>query len=222
MRALAIGMIAATLILASFDPASASDLFVLHGIAGEDIGDGRTLPIDVCVGQGGLPGLNYRQFVGPFDIPAGRYDFDVRLASNPICTGPLLVPGTVNIARGESATVVAHLTEQRTPTLAKFVNADLRTPASPWVIVRHLAVSGPIDARLLVQDSVRSTVTLRNGEQAIIDPGAAVTLRLALSGSNATLREVSLHAPPGSRAIILSMVGTPPTHTFGIQVDILP
>lgn len=155
-------LLAAALVASAGVPAGAATLYVGHGIPGKVFGDDTNkLAVDVCVVNGpaiqGLAypvelfsGVEFGQFAQvPLDLPAGRYDVEVQLPSGGTCDGDAAVAGSVFLGLGENATAIAHLTEQGTPTLTKYVN-DVRPLASGQarVYARHGAAVGNVDVTL--------------------------------------------------------------------------
>lgn len=142
-------LISLTLVAAA--PALASEIYVIHGIPGQDLGLDPALPVDVCLAGGTpvLPGVTFGAIAGPLTLDPGRYDIEVRLAAGTPCTGGLATLTTLLLSVAESSTVVAHLTEEGTPALTKFVN-DVRPAAqgSARVVARHGAGVGPVSVTL--------------------------------------------------------------------------
>ena len=87
------------------------------------------------------------------DLPAGRYDVEVRL-SDGSCGGAVAVAGSVFLGLGENATALAHLSEQGTPTITKFVN-DFRPlmEGKTRIYARHAAAAGDVNVYLQVPRS---------------------------------------------------------------------
>ena len=128
----------------------------------------EALPVDISVNGGcSLTNVAFRTISNPVPLEAGRYDIEVRLANAEApCTGALAITGTFNIQLGENSAVVAHLTEERTPTLTKFVN-DLQPtmPEEARAVARHTASAPPV-AVSLTQAGVNAVVPdIRNSEQ---------------------------------------------------------
>ncbi len=127
--------LAAVLAAVASGPASAATLYVGHGIDGRDLGAAKELPVDVCLVTGGVPaplfeGVPFGAFAKiDADLPAGRYDVEVRLVGASACAGPVAIAASVFLGFGENATAFAHLNEQGAPTLTKFTN-DVRPLAA--------------------------------------------------------------------------------------------
>lgn len=146
---------------------AASELYVVHGINGDDLGLGQSLPVDVSVNGGCLlSNVQFGDIEGPVPVDPGVYDVEVRLSTG-ACDGPLAITRTIEVQFGESSSAVAHLTEQGTPTLTRFVN-DLRpTSERPKgrVVVRHAAVAPPVDVNVWRGNRAYRLTDIRNGEQ---------------------------------------------------------
>lgn len=129
-------------------------LYVAHGINGSDLGLAAELPVDVCTAEGVdalLRDVPFQTITPePLVLPPGKYDIQVRVADgNGKCTGALAVAATLYLSATENSTAIAHLTEQGTPTLTKFVN-DVRAlgPNQTRVFARHTAAAGDVNVYL--------------------------------------------------------------------------
>jgi hypothetical protein len=153
-RLLYLGLLAA-LVAA---PGSAADLnarlYVAHGIDGSDLGFPTDLPVDVCTAEGVdalLSDVPFKTITPePLVLPPGKYDIQIRVADGSGgCTGPLAVAATLYLSATENSTAIAHLTEQGTPTLTKFVN-DVRAlgVGQTRVYARHTAAAGDVNVYL--------------------------------------------------------------------------
>ena len=133
-------------------PASAATLSVGHGIPGGDDG----LPVDICLvtdlGTDALfTGVTFSQFATVnADLPAGRYDVEVRLTDGGMCKGVVAAAGSIFLGLGENATALAHLTEQGTPVITKYVN-DFRPlmDGKTRIYARHAASAGDVNVSIL-------------------------------------------------------------------------
>jgi hypothetical protein len=143
-------------VLAAFAtaPAGAATLYVGHGIPGKVFGDASNeLPVDVClVSADGTKSplfgeaLKFGQFKQIPGLDAGRYDVEIQLFKDGSCDGIVAAAASIFLGIGESATAIAHLTEQATPAVTKYVN-DLRPLASgrARLYARHAAAVGDVD-----------------------------------------------------------------------------
>lgn len=123
----------------------ASTLIVGHGIDGRDLGLAQSLPVDIeANGTCLLTGVTFGTFSQPLEVEPGRYDVTVRL-SNGSCTGAVALTQQFTLALTEHATAFAHITEQGTPTLTKFVN-DVRatTDSAGRLSFRHAAAASGV------------------------------------------------------------------------------
>ncbi len=129
-------------------PASAATLYVGHGIPADD-----GLPVDVCLVTDGVltplaTNVVFKDFAVLENLDAGRYDVEVRL-SDGACGGVVAVAGSIFLGLGENATALAHLTEQGTPTITKYVN-DFRPlmDGKTRIYARHAAAAGDVNVYL--------------------------------------------------------------------------
>ena len=160
--------LAAVLAAVASAPVSAATLYVGHGIDGRDLGAAKELPVDVCLVTEGVPaplfeGVPFGAFAKiDADLPAGRYDVEVRLVGASACAGPVAIAASVFLGFGENATAFAHLNEQGVPTLTKFTN-DVRPLAAGQtrIYARHAAAFGDVNVYLR---SARKTALIRDLE----------------------------------------------------------
>jgi len=153
-------------LMAAFPNAS---VYVVHGINGTDLGLGKTLPVDVFVNGAATPlkSFTFGSIAGPLDLPSGKYEIEVRL-SDPSLSSIVALSTRVDLAVGENASIVAHLTEEGVPKLTKFVN-DVRTTETAGnarLVVRHGASAPPVN--VFLRDSsgrYSSLVNLVNASQ---------------------------------------------------------
>ncbi len=128
-----------------------AEVYVVHGIPGEDLGADPALPVDVSLnGACALPGFTFGEIVGPLTLDAGSYDIAIGLAdpNNPCGNAPVIEAPGVELAGGQSYSIVAHLTEDGAPTASVFVN-DLETSKfKATVNVFHTAAAPAVDITL--------------------------------------------------------------------------
>lgn len=126
-----------------------ASVYVIHGIAGQDLGADPKLPVDVLVNDSIclLKGFKFSEIKGPVKLAAGTYNFKISLANSAKpCTNAAVIEANVPFAAGENATVVAHLTEAGAPTASKFVNDVSRIkPLMTRLTVRHTAAAPTVD-----------------------------------------------------------------------------
>jgi hypothetical protein len=142
-----------TLLVQSIEPMEpgTSDVYVLHGIPGEDLGLDPSLPVDVSVnGTCALPGFTFGEFVGPLPFDTGMYDLAIGVANadDPCSEDPVIEANGVEIIGGKTYVITANLTEDGAPT-ANVFEADLRTARYRGRIsVFHLAAAPAVDLEL--------------------------------------------------------------------------
>jgi hypothetical protein len=165
--ALALGMSQAKPTYAAFPNAS---VYVVHGIDGTDLGLAKPLPVDIFVNGAPTPVKNftYASVAGPLDLPSGKYEIEVRL-SDPSLSSIVAISARVDLAVGENASILAHLSEEGVPKLTKFIN-DVRnteTSGNARLVVRHGAAAPAVDVNLSSDPPVRfsSLRALKNSEQ---------------------------------------------------------
>jgi hypothetical protein len=218
-------------------PAGAATLYVGHGIPGKALGlADNLLPVDVCLvtpaGSSALfKGVTFGNFAKvPLDLPAGRYDVEVRLADNGSCKSTVALAASIFLGLGENATAIAHLTEQGTPTLTKFVN-DVRPLGDGMsrIWARHTAAAGAVDVFLRNKsgDDEGRQIRIRdleNPEQKGADLGAGrwwVAIA-AVSSLRQPLFKATVNLEAG-KAYFAYAVGAPSTSTFTVllqQLDV--
>jgi hypothetical protein len=152
--------------------AQSPNVYVVHGIPGTDLGLDPALPVDICLPDGtalltGVP-FGASAPATPTPLDPGFYELFIRLADASACQGAVAVPVSFSVAVGEVSTIVAHLSEQGTPTFTKYVN-DLRPIASGQgrVVVRHAASAPPVDVFLTGRGRPAIIRDLRNPEQSV-------------------------------------------------------
>jgi hypothetical protein len=157
-------------------PALAQEVYVGHGITGEDLGLDPALPVDVSVdGACVLEGLIFGEIVGPVPVDVGVRKIEISLndpASEVGCQGAKAIGVDVPVQLLENATIIAYLTDDGAITAGKFTN-DLRPTAEheSRVIVRHLADAPAVDivARTRGALPTRLFENLSNGDQGKAD-----------------------------------------------------
>jgi hypothetical protein len=209
-------------------PAAASDVYVVHGIPGQDLGLDPALPVDVCLADGTpiLTGVVFGAIAGPLSLDPGRYDIEVRLADGSACGGPLATLTTLLLSFGENTSVVAHLDEQGAPALTKFGN-DLRTASDEdeaRLSVRHAAAVGPVSVELRRRNSRARIPLLQNGGLWTLDVDSEEdwTVRIFPFGSRrAVFGPASLSFPKRTLSAAYA-VGSLANGTFTVLLQELP
>ncbi len=114
---------------------------VIHGVPG--------LVVDVYVnGDLTLPDFEPGTVTGALELPAGNYDIAIRAAGSAPDSEPAIA-GSAALEAGANVTIVAHLTEDGTPTLGLFAN-DLSPvdDGNGRVVVAHTAAAPAVDIRV--------------------------------------------------------------------------
>lgn len=163
-----------TLLVQDIDVAKA-EVFVFHGIVGDDLGLGTTLPVDVSVnGACALKGLEFSNFVGPIALDPGSYDIAIGLAdaAEPCSAAPVIEANGVALTGG-SAIIAAHLSEAGAPTASVFPFTRNNRRFTSRLFVHHTAVAPTVDAGLQTRffgRALRARINgLANGNQAQAD-----------------------------------------------------
>ncbi|MCO7191469.1 DUF4397 domain-containing protein [Pseudonocardia sp. McavD-2-B] len=112
---------------------------VVHGIPGQ--------PVDVYVdGERALDDFEPGTVAGPVDLPAGAREVAVFPADAPDNSGEALLQGSADVAGGASATLVARLDAQGSPTLTPFEDDGSPVAAGQArLVVRHTAAAPAVD-----------------------------------------------------------------------------
>jgi hypothetical protein len=183
MQRFPILMTAGALVFGQFavaNDALAADLFVVHGINGEDLGEDEALPVDIRIdvppaGLGAedvcLAGLEFGDTEGPQTVQeAGLYGVEIHAPDGPAeCEGTLLVANSLSVSLVETAILLAQLDAQGAPLVNKYtVNAsELGDQARISVI--HAAVLPALDIEIVDRDdgnAVEDTfLNVQNGDQ---------------------------------------------------------
>jgi hypothetical protein len=129
-----------------------ADVYVIHGIPGEDLGLDPALPVDVLVNDTIclLEGFEFGAQAGPVALDPATYNIKIGLADdvNP-CDGALnspVIEANVPLESGETATIIAHLDENIAPTASKF-SLDV-SRIGPWLSrigIYHTAAAPAVD-----------------------------------------------------------------------------
>jgi hypothetical protein len=164
------------------DGAFAADVFVVHGINGEDVGSDEEFPVDVLVdlppnGIGPedicLSGVEFTDREGPETLLAGLYGIEVREAvavPNGLteCEGALVVAAVLSISELETALILLHLDAQGAPVVSKStINASVLDQSEVRISAIHAAVLGAVDIEIFERDTGDEVVfsNVLNGQQ---------------------------------------------------------
>lgn len=148
---------------------------VVHGVPG--------LTVDVYVnGELTLEGFEPGSVTDPLELEEGSYDIAIRAAGEPADSDPAIA-GTADVQAGVNASIVAHLTEDGTPSLAVFGN-DVTTieAGETRLTVRHAGAAPAVDVWVDGEVTVES---LANGEEASLDvPAASYNVAVSAAGDD--------------------------------------
>ncbi len=177
-RFLLIAGLAAAMLFTTGRSASAqstADVYVVHGINGEDLGATAELPVDVNISGVGcaLQEFKFGEVVGPVPLPAGTYDVTISLANiDTPCSNDAVISASITLEAGKTYTVIAHLSAASAPTASLFENDLSATePGKARVIVHHTAAAPAVDITVQrdAEDPKSPKLTIENfanGDQA--------------------------------------------------------
>jgi hypothetical protein len=155
------GILVVIALIGTAVPAAAQTAAVsaIHAIPGQSLGLAPSLPVDVYATlNGGTKGklltFEYKQIVGPVDVPTGTYLLEVFPAGTDPSGTPLL-DLTVDLEPGGNYTVIAHLTYKggNPPdpgfALSAFLNnLDSICRGRTRLAIRHTANAPEVDVKL--------------------------------------------------------------------------
>jgi hypothetical protein len=190
--------------------AETATVVVVHGIP--------DTPVDVYVnGALTLEDFAFETVTDPISLPSGTYELAVRAAGADPSEAPLL-SASADLAAGNNASVVAHLTEAGDPTLTPFVNDTSPTgPGAGRIIVRHTAAAPAVDV-LAGGDPVFADLT--NPNEAAADlPAGTVTAAVALAGTtDPVIGPADITIAEGTATIVYA-VGSAANGTLAVIVQ---
>lgn len=193
-----------------------AQVYVLHGIVGDDLGAPTALPVDVRVnGDCLLPGFTFGQFVGPVTLPPGNYDIAVSLASAvPCSSAPVIDAAGVAIQAGTSI-IAAHLSEAGAPTASVFqveLNQDRRARR---LFAAHTAAAPTVDFQFFARRAHSFGQFIRgvfrgvsNGEQRGADfrrSRSTIAGFIFPAGSRQALGGTRLQVAPGGTGLVFAV-----------------
>lgn len=208
--------------------ASAADVYIVHGIPGDDLGLDPHLPVDISVdGACAFPGVRLGEVLGPAPLEAGTYEVGISLAdsANP-CGGALAVTDTVGISVAETAVLVANLDVNGAPRLSKFTTKTAPIDANEArVTAYHTAAAPSVDLRVKSDGggNVVAVISgLENGEQSFPAevPAGAYLIRISPSPERDTgfldpVAEIPVDLMGGT-AYALFAIGSLENETFDV------
>ena len=211
---------------AAAQSSTVAEVFIVHGIPGQDLGVAADLPVDVSVnGACLLQGFTFRQVVGAFHLQPGTYSIAIHLANagTPCGNPPAIGPAAIPFYAGENSTVIAHLSSNGTPTASKFVNNVTMTAANRnRVTVHHTANAPAVDAYVTTNfGNPSATAALAtgvvNGETATVPaPPAAVQFALTPAGTTTAAYGPVVLRLEASKAYLLYVVGSVARGTLNV------
>lgn len=207
--------------------ASDASVYVVHGIAGQDLGLTASLPVDISVnGTCALTSFTFGEIAGPLSLPAGTYDVKIGLANSAMpCSEAPVISAMVPVASGENASIVAHLTEAGAPTASKFVN-HISTAKKPRVILHHTAKAPAVDIELSRNPRYRlnkSIGNVSNGAQASVDLVAGKwDASLFLPGTSTRVFGVDKIPFKQKTTTLVYVVGSPETGSLTYLTKVVP
>lgn len=145
---------------------------VIHGVPG--------LTVDVYVnGDLTLESFEPGAITDPLELDEGMYEIEIRAAGESPDSEPA-ISGSANVGAGVNASIIAHLAEDGTPSLAVFGNdTSMINAGETRLTVRHAAAAPAVDIWVDGAVTVESLVT---GEEASLDVPAA-TYNVAVSAA---------------------------------------
>lgn len=215
--------------------AQAADVFIVHGVPGDDLGLPTELTVDIAAnGSCLLPGASFRNIAGPLDIDPGSYDISISLAesANP-CSGAIAMTAEVDIAIGPVSIVIAHLDQNGGPTITKFTSKTVPVAADETrLTIYHTAAMPPIDLQVIADNNDRAAAFqgLINGEQTFpVDLPIVASYRTLVSFAsgfpgrfNDPIVDIA-ETPSGGSASAVFAVGSLDNNTFSaILVPVIP
>jgi hypothetical protein len=225
------------------DGAIGADLFVAHGINGEDLGESRAFAVDIVIdlapaGEGPedlcVPRVEFTERLGPEIFAAGLYGFEIReavLVENGLlrCDGELLVADVLSISEIGTAIVLIHLDAQGAPVVSKHtVNASELAGGEVRVSAIHAAVSGAADIEILERDTGEETVFpgVLNGQQTFPLEGQEGRYRIqvldAATGDRLVRRALTLDEGEGGVGILVGSAANGTLEILRLLIDTTP
>lgn len=204
---------------AGFSLADAS-VYVVHGVP--------AVAVDVYVNGEGpvLEDFEFSTIAGPLALPAGSYDIDVYVADADPATSDPAIARSVDLVDGQTAALVAHLTEAGGLTLTPFgLDPSATERGASRLALRHTAAAPPVD--LIVQSPVRFgdrevVVGLTNGAGAMSAiPSGPTRVTIALPGTrDAVVPEIDIVLEPG-KVYAVYAVGSLSDETFTVLAQVI-
>ena len=162
------GWFAGALMVAATGVSQAADVYVIHGIDGQDLGQSQALTVDIKVTGADvnecIPSVEFKGVLGPVELPTGQYNVVVSL-SDGSCGGAVAIDSDVELQLTDNVTLIAHLNEAGSPTLSQFANDIRPTPDHQGrFAIRHTAAVNEVTAVLAKRRRTKAFFDLVNGE----------------------------------------------------------
>jgi hypothetical protein len=186
---------------------------VIHGVP--------DLTVDVYINDElTLESFEFGSITDPLELEPGTYTIDIRAAGDEPDAEPA-ISGTAEVTAGLNASIVAHLLEDGTPSLAVFANDVSRIEAGETrLTVRHAAAAPAVDVWVDGEVTVESLV---NGAEATLEvPAATYNVAVSAAGDDEpVLGPVDLDLDEGT-AYLVYAVGSLEDGTLDLLVQSIP
>lgn len=212
--------LAASAILLGGTAAQAEDVVVVHAIPGTALGlPDDALGVDIAVdGACVFTGVEFSQSAVA-DLPVGSYDVAVSLTDG-ACGGPLAVVGSFAVSLGETAVVVANLTEAGSPQLSKI--AVDASEGDTRVTFLHGAGAPPVKIAGKFDGTRIRVGRLSNGAASFPAEGEAGNLRVKIKPADGGQAVFRAKGVPVAGNLLIVAAGTLATDTFQPVIVALP
>ena len=195
--ATAVGTLAIAAALFGATAASAADtaeVYVVHGIP--------DTPVDVYVnGALTLDDFQPETVAGPLDLPPGNYAVAITAPDAADDSSPIL-SATVDLAGGNSYSLVAHLDADGAPTVTPYGN-DISTISAGQtrLVVRHDAAAPAVDIRA---NGAVALAGVTNPQEGVLNiPASTVSADVVLAGTDTVaIGPASLELAEGSATFV--------------------
>lgn len=163
------------------------DVYVVHGIPGDDLGLDPALPVDIAVnGACALDDIVFTDVL-PTTLETGHYRIEISVSDGVVgtCDGLPAVAGSIDISVAETATIVAHLDQNGAPTISKFTNKLGKLDDLSRVVVIHAAAAPAVDVKAKGSKCARLKLRdLAPGDQSFAADVPPDTYKVVVRGAN--------------------------------------
>lgn len=195
-----------------------ANVFIVHGIPGNDLGLNKALPVDISVdGSCAITNFKFGDIAGPVELPAGKRTIAISLRDkvNP-CGGTVAIgPANIKFSEGENATIIAYLKNNGTPSARKYTNdTSSALGGRARVAIHHTANAAAVD--VAISDKLFLN-RFRNGEKFAAEiPNGEQSVTLYAAGTDtAAFGPVTLDLDKKTGYLIYA-VGTVESGTFTV------